>query len=573
MRSQTPTMLCYKWTVFPMFFSNTMSSMNEKIEVNHVEQEEDGNSQMSSTARENTILHDARKATEEEHALSAKQALKDYKPAIFWSMVMSGTILMEAYDSILISSLFAYPSFQKRYGKEISPGSYQITGPWQSALGCGSSIGIIIALAFNGVLVEKYGHRKIIIVSLFFMAAFIFVTVFAKNVEMLFVGQILNGFPWGFFSVIGLIYASEVAPLPLRGFLSAYVMMCWATGQLIAAGVLKAMLNDTTQWAYRLPFAIQWVWIPPIFVLTLLSPDSPYWLVRKGRVEEAEKSLKRLSSKSIHPNIKRKLKLLIHTNELEMKQASEFDDRFKGWKSYVECFKGPNRRRTEIACMSIAGQVLGGNNFAYSPSYFFSQVGLNSTQTYNLNLGITGLAWVGTFVSWFIAGKVGRRKIYITGIFFMTLFLLLIGVLQTPADNNPSVAWAQVGCTFAWVVSFVLTLAPLAYTITSEVSSTRLRSQSIAIGRNAYNLCQLTAQVVEPYFINPGNLGLKGRTGFIWFGTSFLTLIWAIFRLPETKDRTYEELDILFERKVPLTKFASYKLDINDENEIVSEIK
>ena len=155
----------------------------------------------------------------------------------------------------------------------------------------------------------------------------------------------------------------------------------------------------------------------------------------------------------------------------------------------------------------------------------------------------------------------------------MTIFLLLIGILQTPADKNPLVAWAQVGCIFGWAVSFDLTLAPLAYTILGEVSSTRLNSQSIAIGRNAYTLCQLTAQVVQPYFMNPGHLGLKGRTGFIWFGTSFLTLIWAIFRLPETIDRTYEELDILFERKVPLTKFASYKLDINDENEIVLEIK
>ena len=86
----------------------------------------------------------------------------------------------------------------------------------------------------------------------------------------------------------------------------------------------------------------------------------------------------------------------------------------------------------------------------------------------------------------------------------MTIFLLLIGILQTPADKNPLVAWAQVGCIFGWA-------------------------------------------------------------GFIWFGTSILTLISAIFRLPETIDRTYEELDILFERKVPLTKFASYKLDINDE--------
>ena len=104
----------------------------------------------------------------------------------------------------------------------------------------------------------------------------------------------------------------------------------------------------------------------------------------------------------------------------------------------------------------------------------------------------------------------------------MTIFLLLIGILQTPADKNPLVAWAQVGCIFGWAV-------------------------------------------VQPYFMNPCHLGLKGRTGFIWFGTSILTLIWAIFRLPETIDRTYEELDILFERKVPLTKFASYKLDINDE--------
>lgn len=106
-----------------------MLSMDEKIKVNHVEVVEDTNSQVSFTTKENTLLQDARIATEEEHALLAKQALKDYKPAIFWSLVMSGTILMEAYDNILILSLFAYPSFQKRYGKEISPGKYEITGP------------------------------------------------------------------------------------------------------------------------------------------------------------------------------------------------------------------------------------------------------------------------------------------------------------------------------------------------------------------------------------------------------------------------------------------------------------
>lgn len=543
----------------------------DKPEVNHVEQMDsnvngtkDTEDVVSDIKNNDDMVRQAKEATDAEHKLTARTALRTHIKAILWSMIMSATIIMEGYDTILMTSFFAYPSFQKKYGVEVAPGEYELTGPWQSALGCGSSIGIIIALFFNGILVERFGHRKVILVNLVFMAGFIFITVFAKNVEMLFAGQVLNGFPWGFFTVIGLIYASEIAPLPLRGFLSAYVMMCWATGQLIAAGVLKGMLNNTTQWSYRLPFAIQWVWIPPIFVATVFCPDSPYWLVRCGRIDDAEKALKRLTSSSIHHEAKQRVNLMVYTTELEKDQENSLESRYKGWKSYIECFKGANARRTEIACVSIATQVLGGNNFVYSPSYFFSQVGVSSDLTYDLNVVITAIAWLGTFCSWFIAGRVGRRKIFVTGTFFMSLFLLLIAILQYPADSDPSYSWGQVGCVFGWVVTFVLTIAPIAYTITGESSSTRLRAQSIAIGRNAYNICQLAAQIVQPYLINPGEFNLKGRTGFVWFVTCSLAFIWAYFRLPEFKDRTYEELDILFERRVSARKFAKYKLDDHD---------
>jgi SP family general alpha glucoside:H+ symporter-like MFS transporter len=61
--------------------------------------------------------------------------------------------------------------------------------------------------------------------------------------------------------------------------------------------------------------------------------------------------------------------------------------------------------------------------------------------------------------------------------------------------------------------------------------------------------------------MNPTEWNLKGYTGFVWGGTAFLTFVWAYFRLPESKDRTYEELDILFARRVPARKFASYKID------------
>lgn len=62
---------------------------------------------------------------------------------------------------------------------------------------------------------------------------------------------------------------------------------------------------------------------------------------------------------------------MIHTNELEQQQEKLTKEEVKGLKSYLKCFQGSNLRRTEIACIAFAGQVLSGSTFAYSPSYFF----------------------------------------------------------------------------------------------------------------------------------------------------------------------------------------------------------
>lgn len=188
-------------------------------------------------------------------------------------------------------------------------------------------------------------------------------------------------------AVIGIIYASEVAPLPLRGLLSAFVMMCWATGQLIALGVLRLYLTNTIKWSFRAPFVIQWAWIPPIFFATIFCPDSHYWLVRKRDVEKAEKMVESWSHSSVHHLAKQRFNMMVYTNALEQDNLKNTESRYKGWRSYLECFKGINRRRTEISVISMPSQVLADNNFAYMLTYLFQQVGISSTNTYNLNLG------------------------------------------------------------------------------------------------------------------------------------------------------------------------------------------
>ena len=149
--------------------------------------------------------------------------------------------------------------------------------------------------------------------------------------------------------------------------------MCFIIGQLIAAGVLRACLSRDDQWGYRIPFAIQvrailsfllrylimsqWLW--PIFLIPTLAfaPESPWHLVRHGRLEDAEKSIRRIQRGSANIDPKATLATIVYTNNLE--------EELSVGTSYWDCFTGFELRRTEIACICFAGQVLSGSSFAY----------------------------------------------------------------------------------------------------------------------------------------------------------------------------------------------------------------
>jgi SP family general alpha glucoside:H+ symporter-like MFS transporter len=76
-------------------------------------------------------------------------------------------------------------------------------------------------------------------------------------------------------------------------------------------------VNNPTQWSYRIPFAVQWIWPVPLFVTLFFCPESPWFLVRAGRLQEAERSLKRLSAKSHEVDHQKTIALMVHTTELE----------------------------------------------------------------------------------------------------------------------------------------------------------------------------------------------------------------------------------------------------------------
>ncbi|CRK25865.1 hypothetical protein BN1723_018244, partial [Verticillium longisporum] len=167
----------------------------------------------------------------------------------------------------------------------------EISAAWQAGLSNGVAVGEIIGLFLNGYISERFGYRWTVIGALMLLTGFITIFFTAQNIETLLVAEILCGLPWGVFQTLTITYAAEVCPIALRGHLTTYVNFCWGLGQLIGIGVITSMLDRTDEWSYRIPYALQWIWPVPIMIGVYFAPESPWWLIRKGRVDDAKHSL------------------------------------------------------------------------------------------------------------------------------------------------------------------------------------------------------------------------------------------------------------------------------------------
>ncbi|KAL2275480.1 hypothetical protein FJTKL_01990 [Diaporthe vaccinii] len=363
------------------------------------------------------------------------------------------------------------------------------------------------------------------------------------------VGELLCGIPWGVFATMAPAYASEVCPMALRGYLTVYVNLCW---ELISAGVQAGFSENTTEWSYRIPFAIQCVWPIPLFAILFLAPESPWYYVRAGRYADAEKSVMRLSSTS-KAEARKSVAMMVHTGELEKSLAQGT--------SYLDCFRGVDLRRTEIVCFAFMAQPFCGSAMGGTPTYFFVQAGLPTSISFQMSVGGLSLACLGTVISWWLMHAFGRRTLYLWGLGLLTTVLMIVGFISVGAANSTAGNYAQAAMMLVWLLVYYLTVGPICYAIIGETSSTRLRNKSVCLSRIAYYISQIICNIINPYMLNPTAGDWQGKTGFFWSDCAALFFVWYWFRLPETKNKTFEELDILFARGVKAVDFKKYKVD------------
>jgi SP family general alpha glucoside:H+ symporter-like MFS transporter len=383
---------------------------------------------------------------------------------------------------------------------------------------------------------EWYGRKKTFAACVALTGSFIFIQFFARSLPVLLAGELLGGLVLGAFPVIAPTYASEVCPIALRGILTSYVNLSFVTGQLIANGVIAGTSKLDSHWAYSAPFAAQWIWVLAILIGLPFAPESPWWLVRKGRIEEATHSLNRLASNTV--DVKPTLAMIIETDRLEQE--------LEAGTKYIDCFKNFNLRRTEISVGVYTIQNLSGIYMLGYTTLFYEIAGLSVEKSFDMSVAFLAVGFVGTCFSWFLLVKYGRRIIYNTGLAIMAILMIIVGIIDCMPNyvQRPGLAWSQASLLLVWNFCFDFSIGPVCYVLISEVSATKVRAKTIAVATAVQALAAIATSVAIPYMINPDQANMRGKIGFFFGGLSAISLVWSFFRVRKSEDVYFMRLSL-----------------------------
>ncbi|OSS43334.1 hypothetical protein B5807_12036 [Epicoccum nigrum] len=513
---------------------------------------------LKETLDDKDLLEASYEAETRENEMGVLEAVKTHPWACFWATVFCFTIVMESFDMFLNGNFVALTAFKRRYGTLLADGTYTIPTKWQSSLfqagQCGAFVGVFMA----GPITNRIGYRWCTILALVIMILTIFISFFANSLEVLVIGQAFEGVPWGLFIANSPAYASEIVPVALRGVCTATLQMAWSIGSIIVAAATLGFNGRNDEWAWRGPLALQWIFPVPLLALIFFAPESPWWLVRHGKKEEALRSIKRLGKTGgTQATADETLAMIERTIEIEAHLGGD--------PTLLDLVKGVDLRRTVITCLIYASQNFAGNLIANQATFFFEQAGMSTDFSFKLNLINSCLQLVANALSWPLSAYLGRRTIFLGGAFVNMVLLIILGVCATiPQNVSTNYAQACLGVIISFV--FAGSLGPISYSIIAETSSIRLRPLSTGVGRAAYYVAEIPMIYLASQMLNPTGWNMAGKCGYVWGGTAFVCLVSAYFGLPEMKGRSYRELDILFKRKVSARKFKSTVIAVN-ENE------
>lgn len=413
----------------------------------------------------------------------------------------------------------------------------------------------LIGSLASGKTSDSIGRRyTIVLAALTFLIGAILMGL-APSFLFLMAGRFVAGIGVGFSLMIAPVYVAEISPAMTRGFLTSLPEVFINVGILLGYISNYALSGLSPSVSWRLMLGIAAAPAVAVAIGVLAMPESPRWLVMRGRLEEARNVLVRISDTT--EEAERRLSEIV-------KAASLCSTNWRGQGVWKELLFRPSRsvRRILIAAVGVNFFMQASGNDAvvyYSPEVFRDAGIQNSRKLVGVTV-IMGIAKT-TFVliSALFLDNFGRRPLLLLGSAGMALSLAGLGLGSKFLEHvEPKPEWAVALCVVAVCAAvsfFSIGLGPITWVYSSEIFPLRYRARGSSL---AISVNRLVSGLVSMTFLSISNEITFGGMFFVLSGVMVVATVFFYLYCPETKGKSLEEIGALFEDEV--------RHDNNDKN-------
>jgi SP family arabinose:H+ symporter-like MFS transporter len=394
-------------------------------------------------------------------------------------------------------------------------------------------VGAAVGAAFSGVLSDKFGRKKILMLSAVLFVIGSVGSAIPHTVTGLILARIVGGLGVGMASTLSPLYIAEIAPAKNRGRLVSIYQLAVVTGIFVTyfinstiAGFGSDAWDVEYAWRWMLGFGVA----PGVIYLLLLLfiPETPRWLMKQNQEVRALEVLERMNGKEA-------AKSELH-EILNLKEGKEA--------SIKELFRPALRLPLIIGvCLAVLQQITGINAIMYYAPEIFKQTGAgtNAALSQTVLVGVVNFAF--TLVALWLIDRVGRRLLLLVGAIAMTVSLFAVGY-GFHAGNVPG--YLILFFILLYVASFAVSFGPVVWVMISEIFPTRIRGRATAIASLSLWVADYLVSQTFPILLE--RIG-TAATFWMFTAISLVAVIFCAKVVPETKGKSLEEIQKLWYRK------------------------
>ena len=385
--------------------------------------------------------------------------------------------------------------------------------------------GASIGAAFAGSFSDRFGRRRVIIVTACLFVLGSLICAVATNTVTLLVGRFVIGVAIGIASMLTPLYLSEMAPAAHRGAVVSLNQMCITIGIVASYAVDYAFSGATDGWRWMLGLGC----VPGVIlgVGMAFMPDSPRWLAGVGRIADAEHALRQMRGGAD-----------VSAELGELKADAERKTEPASWSTLLH----GNARGALIVGVGLAvfQQITGINTVIYFAPTIFEKAGFGHASTSILaTAGVGVVNVIMTYVALRLLDSAGRRRMLLTGLSGMLAMLIVLAITFSLGVSGV-LAWITVIGVAVYVAFFAIGLGPVFWLLISEIFPLAVRGRAMSVATVANWFSNLV--VSQSFLLLIHGIGSAATFG-LFAAMTALNIVFTVARVPETKGRSLEQIE------------------------------